>query len=1825
MPIRLLGEDVGSRECLERQTGRGVIVAINPIGFTEKVVGDFLKYQATTYSFADPDLDKQLRALLSLEETRRTPLMKGPYISLSRAFKTGTKVSRLIDEGLLHPFMSNLIPYESLWGHQDEAIRAIGAGKPTLISTGTGSGKTECFLYPIISRCLQLRDQGAEPGIISVIVYPMNALAEDQLGRLRGLLAGTGIPFGMYVGKTPDRTADVTGIRLRPGSSKADYDAALKKAQEEKRGVAVHPAEERVSREEMRTPGKQPRILLTNVKQLELLLTRYVDVELFDRARLEFLVFDEAHTYRGTAGAETACLVRRLQAFCGRPDTKTVCVATSATLIDARGELTEARKFASRFFGVPEDEAVLVTEQYEDEPWASPRSVPQVLPGNAAVHLGNVLASLEAGDGGRLLRMTAQAVTGARLRDDSWQEDLYDTLAKSELCYQVAEILTTPQYVDHLVSELSSRLGRSVPEEEVLLWLALSVASSKNGRPILRPIVHAFVRGVGGAVVTFPEDKEGPVLWLSAEDKVGSVGEDNLFHLQVLTCTTCGQHYFVHWVKDLTVSPRGLGGGDLMESRRFWPVLDEAKGGRRVILLDHLVGTEDDEEVPSRAQEAYFCRSCGALHSDNRDRCDSCGRVGPMVKLYAVQQDDKHPGQLTSCLSCHAIGRNVPGSRREPAKPVRAAAVSDIHVLGQNMINELKERRRLLIFADNRQEAAFQAGWMKDHARRFRLRALMMNRIAEGPISVGDLTAYLASLLDSDDDLSRGLIAEVWRAHPKRSEAKSHADDRWFFLKVAVLREIATGVRQRVGLEPWGRIQVSYRGLKEDNSFILEWANRIGVEASRLCDGISALLDVYRRGTYLLDRQTEVFSHIWDDGSREVQRGYIPLMRGVPRGLRLRRGSDDNKNRVSQWLPATADSIAKQAIRTWGVDSDHVEEFVTGLWTTLTSDLKVLVPVTLKGSRGRALPGCTGTYQIDADLIAISANPQRGVWRCQKCRRAQVRPTPGNRCLAWRCDGELRFEPEDKSDYNLTMLDQDFSMVRPEEHSAQVPAQERERLENLFKDQKSETVNTLVCTPTLELGIDIGALDAVLMRNMPPLPSNYWQRAGRAGRRHRLAVNITYARSVDHDRAYFLEPSKILEGRVEPPRFNLRNELMVAKHAHAAVLTKLHGLAREVSQHSEEDCKEISEALREVFPSRIRDYLFDLNGIVRQERFDLSLLRRILEGYEEPLIQHLLDVFGRHWPGDSLDVVGENRLRTIVKEMPDRLRDVINTLRKRLTWAMELMQRLDLERQRKGTLDPDEDGLYQRCDRLVKRLKGTVRRSRSETEGYDDNNTYSVLAAEGFLPGYGLDTGSVRGTAMMPRNIMAGPDFSLPRPSAVALREYVPGNLIYANGHRFVARFFHLEPAQPLLFQVDVGRESVFEVGTAQPGTASTLGAATLKVIPICDVDLTHVSHIGDEEDYRFQLAVSVYGYETERHGPGKRYTWGNRREVKMMKSVHLRLVNVGAASKVAEGELGYPMSLVTGTSRSPLASRAELEDFDKSNVERYGRPADRVGLYADVVADTLCVPGLANREEAYSVLEALRVGMTRVLEMELEDLHVLVASRAASDEVDGFLYDPMPGGSGLLEQACERWPEVVAAAKDVVSTCPSGCERACVDCLKTFRNAYYHKRLDRKVAAERLNDWGDALEFKHDIPASLPQRRPSGDRQPTNPAEDRLRYLLERAGFLMGVWQKMILLGQPLGATTPDCFFAGEDEYFKGVCVYLDGLSAQIHGDPSVADRDRAIRTQLRNTGYEVVEIPASHLEDRAQMAIHFSRLANYLLGRDKAREIRNDTRWFA
>lgn len=744
---------------------------LNPILYTEKVLSDFLKYQLTTYPFADTDLHEQMKQLLNLEQTRHTPLFKGPYITLSRIFQEGCPINQLVSENILHPHLPNLIPYPTLYGHQETAIRAIAQNQTTLVSTGTGSGKTECFLYPIISHCLNLKDQNAPEGITAVIVYPMNALAEDQLGRLRELLAGTGISFGMYVGKTPQNPADATGKRLPQGASAKDYQKAIAQSTKKKTTQTIYPPEERVSRQEMRQ--KPPRILLTNIKQLELLLTRQQDVELFNNVQLKYLVFDEAHTFTGIGGAETACLIRRLKTFCqyqqnlSTPpfergvggDQNPICIATSATITDPDIGKEAGAEFAARFFGVNAKNVALVTEEYQQDPWQQNRSIPPSLGNNDNFYLKNLLEILDNADEtaktGQKISQLLQDLAGYQINPDNWQESLYNYLTANEFVYQLAQILTIPQQIEELTAKLTTQLKRSVTETEILFWLALGAASRSQKRPLLRPVIHGFVRGVGGAVVTFPSDRPTAKLWLSSEE-VEETKDDTLYRLPITSCTTCGQHYYIHYVGDFQFQEKDKAPqkGRLQGTRQSWQPLSAERGGHKVLLVDRLINVDEEAEKlsdhPDSTALIYFCRYCGTLHSSpqqrgsglEKNRCDCCGALGDLVVLQIVRQKEKNQGKLTSCIACQARGRMAVGGYREPNKPIRAITVSDVHVLAQNLIHHA-QRRRLLIFADNRQDAAFQAGWMQDHARRFRLRSLMYQGIKKEGISVGDLTAYL--------------------------------------------------------------------------------------------------------------------------------------------------------------------------------------------------------------------------------------------------------------------------------------------------------------------------------------------------------------------------------------------------------------------------------------------------------------------------------------------------------------------------------------------------------------------------------------------------------------------------------------------------------------------------------------------------------------------------------------------------------------------------------------------------------------------------------------------------------------------------------------------------------------------------------------------------------------------------------------------------------------------------------------------------------------------------------------------------------------------------
>lgn len=284
-----------------------------------KLVEDYGQYATSFVNIADDRIRHHVD-----EELKGGLLWPEPLIQLNPAFESGGTVDELVGRGLLHPECERIFRAKSLLPngqiedrgplrlhkHQTDAIGAANAGANYVLTTGTGSGKSLTYIVPIVDRVLR---SGTGQGIKAIIVYPMNALANSQIGEL-----GKYINLGY-----PDRRGPVTFARYTGQES-----------DEERLAIMANP----------------PDILITNYVMMELILTRPIERKLTSAAKgLKFLVFDELHTYRGRQGADVALLARRIRNACGVEDVQHI--GTSATLASTTGTLDEQRAEVSESSG----------------------------------------------------------------------------------------------------------------------------------------------------------------------------------------------------------------------------------------------------------------------------------------------------------------------------------------------------------------------------------------------------------------------------------------------------------------------------------------------------------------------------------------------------------------------------------------------------------------------------------------------------------------------------------------------------------------------------------------------------------------------------------------------------------------------------------------------------------------------------------------------------------------------------------------------------------------------------------------------------------------------------------------------------------------------------------------------------------------------------------------------------------------------------------------------------------------------------------------------------------------------------------------------------------------------------------------------------------------------------------------------------------------------------------------------------------------------------------------------------------------------------------
>jgi hypothetical protein len=408
---------------------------------------------------------------------------------------------------------------------------------------------------------------------------------------------------------------------------------------------------------------------------------------------------------------------------------------------------------------------------------------------------------------------------------------------------------------------------------------------------------------------------------------------------------------------------------------------------------------------------------------------------------------------------------------------------------------------------------------------------------------------------------------------------------------------------------------------------------------------------------------------------------------------------------------------------------------------------------------------------------------------------------------------------------------------------------------------------------------------------------------------------------------------------------------------------------------------------------------------------------------------------------------------------------------------------------------------------------------------------------------------------------------------------------------------YHLgadEQARIRTLQVNVEKGYVAE----QTGEASygQTGGLAIDTLPLTDLDLAHESRITEDENLRFSMPVLVLGRLRKRNRGGKAFKIGDQ-EVSHLRGQGIELVNLGESGRTKQGELGHWICQVCGAAKTPYAVQSELAQFQKIHKERCGRDVSRLAISVQAEVDMLQFHSVTDEAEGINIGEALRTAATRLLDMGPEDLQLLVVQKP--DEThDLLIYDPMPGGSGLLEQMLARWQELIKTAKEVLVSCVQGCDTACYACLKTFRNQFYHEMLDRHKAQELVESLDHPPSGYHDITPVFEEERPE-DGSPSNTPEARLLRLLHDNHFPAGECRKRITTTLGI-ATEPDWLH----EPTK-VVIYLDGMSRGLHGDPNVARKDQIIRQAVELDGYTVIVVQRRDLDDPQAVRQHLKNIA--------------------
>ena len=1305
-----------------------------PSILSNEVKRTVLDYLDTTFSFQDDTLAESLKDFLLDSEQG---MFKGPYVSVRLPFRKAEEGNRNL--AIFPPFT----PYV----HQIQSFERLSSQnqqpKPTLVTTGTGSGKTECFTYPVLDYCYHQQDT---KGIKAIILYPMNALAADQAKRLAEMIHENQdhlghIRVGMYVGGK--------GTYKQMGNDHVIDD-----------------------RDTLRKDP--PDILLTNYKMLDYLLIRPEDRSLWqynNEDTLKYLVLDELHTYDGAQGSDVANLLRRLKARLHIKEGKVAMVGTSATIAsEDEDSIKSLTDFASTIFGEKFDKnSVILEERIELSDFLDQEIQYYDLP-NDSVRLTHSVGESQSDfvQSQMIAWFDNDQMTAIELGRAMKQHSFLGALLSSSQ----NEIVELEMLIEKLAKRDQEFAGKSEERQQEIIHSFITLISASkllDGQreiPFLQVQVQIWIREMRRLLRKISSKPE--FYWKDGNKPLNKIG------LPMYYCRECGHSGWITYPID------GSGPLQIDTTSIYNRFFDNNRFLRYVYVDDgEDIYINDQQQM---AERVFINPKDLTLHNSQNNE----ETYVPVIIREAKVTNTKPPKDRHSCPKCDADDSIVIAGSQ--AASLASVAISHLYT------SPFNEDKKLLVFTDSVQDASHRASFFENRTYRFNFRTALQTAVEtiHGPITLQDLPTYFYDYwmthFKNDEKIKNPIQHFVATFMPPDLKEepiyKQFIKNRTEILPDALMALLAKRISWEITMEYGFNARIG-RTLDKVRSSILHIdSGKIKNVAEKMLTFLSGdygviddlaeervkqfiigllmrvklrgginhqLLDKYRidqGNTYLL--------------TKKMNPHMSPIGGAVPHFL-----SDDKSSK-------NFDSFVTGGNRSsWAVDwmgrslSQKLSIQEMNLIYQQFIDYAVEAGILDKFTRGNV-----ANYGIRPEILYVTKETCGVV--CNKCGyRLTVADDEhslwvGATCRRYLCKGHYVVDEQDRQGFYRSLYSKGhIQRIFAEEHTGLLDRKKREDVERLFKSPSGETYadapNLLTCTPTLEMGIDVGDLSVTMLNSVPPATANYVQRVGRAGRKTGNALIITMTKAQKHDLYFFEEPLTMMAGHVSPP----------GSYLDAPEILKRHFFAFSMDTWARDDhqVKNLPNKVQ-LMLTQYKKGEFPVNFIKFFEKEKLHLFNTFTDLYKETLSESNREMLHMY--------VEQNELVNSVNHVLMKTEKELEKLKK-----LSASIRTEIKKLESNKL------VIENFDIKIKEIENERKLVFRMMNNIKETYPLELFTNEGLLPNYAFPESGVKLKAIIKKRRLTDDEdpyevFELQRPARSALREFAPYNTFYASKRKIL-------------------------------------------------------------------------------------------------------------------------------------------------------------------------------------------------------------------------------------------------------------------------------------------------------------------------------------------------------------------------------------------------------------------------------------------------------